>query len=110
VRGAIRLCLPGSPVTYRRYTRRHEGLVGGFSQRSLFSSWPPDTGLANLWLVGDSVFPGQSTAGVTAGGLRTARQVARYLDGRVQSSRFKVQSGPTLNFEPGTLNSPIVAE
>jgi phytoene dehydrogenase-like protein len=35
----------------------------------------PRTGLANLWLVGDSIFPGQSTAGVTLGALRVAGEV-----------------------------------
>jgi hypothetical protein len=33
--------------------------------------------LRNAWLVGDSIFPGQSTAGVTMGGLRVADEVMR---------------------------------
>jgi phytoene dehydrogenase-like protein len=37
----------------------------------------PRTGVENLWLVGDSIFPGQSTAGVTAGALRVAAEVVR---------------------------------
>ena len=36
-------------------------------------------GLPNLRLVGDPVFPGQSTAGVVAGALRVARVVMRQL-------------------------------
>jgi len=73
LRRALRLALPGTPVTFERFTRRPLGMVGGFPQTSLFRARGPRTGLANAWLVGDSVFPGQSTAGVTLGALRVAR-------------------------------------
>ncbi len=76
---AVRLMLPGSPVTYQFYTQRHLGQVGGFAQTSLFQARGPQTGLPNLRLVGDSIFPGQSTAGVTLGAMRVAREVARGL-------------------------------
>ena len=82
---AIELNLPGTPVTYEFYTRRHRGMVGGFPQTSLFAARGPRTGIANLRLVGDSIFPGQSTAGVTLGGIRVARDVMRQLG---LSSRF----------------------
>lgn len=72
---AIRLCLPGTPVTFQRFTRRPQGMVGGFPQESLFRAHGPATGIPNLWLVGDSIFPGQSTAGVTVGGMRVATAV-----------------------------------
>ena len=75
LRQAIRLCLPGTPVTFQFYTRRPQGMVGGFPQTSLFNVRGPATGLPNLWLVGDSIFPGQSTAGVTLGGMRVAAEV-----------------------------------
>ena len=39
----------------------------------------PRTGLPNLRLVGDSIFPGQSTAGVTLGAMRVADDVQRCL-------------------------------
>ncbi len=78
-RAAVRLVLPGSPVTYNFYTDRHLGLVGGFPQRSLFAARGPRTGLPNMRLVGDSIFPGQSTAGVTLGALRVAADVRRSL-------------------------------
>ena len=52
-------------------------MVGGFAQKSLFSARGPATGLDNIWLAGDSVFPGQSTAGVTVGGMRVAAEVLR---------------------------------
>jgi phytoene dehydrogenase-like protein len=75
VRQAIELCLPGTPVTFDFYTRRPKGMVGGFPQTSLWSAHGPRTGIANLWLVGDSIFPGQSTAGVTLGAMRVAADV-----------------------------------
>lgn len=75
IRHAVRLCLPGTPVTFQRFTRRPWGMVGGFPQESLFQARGPATGIPNLWLVGDSIFPGQSTAGVTVGGMRVATAV-----------------------------------
>ena len=75
LRAAARLCLPGTPVTFQTYTRRPWGMVGGFAQTSLFAARGPQTGIDNLWLVGDSIFPGQSTAGVTLGAMRVAAEV-----------------------------------
>ena len=75
IRSAVRLALPGTPLTFQFYTRRPLGMVGGFPQTSLLRARGPQTGLSNLWLVGDSVFPGQSTAGTTLGGWRVARAV-----------------------------------
>lgn len=77
LRGRIRLQLPGTPVTFKFYTRRHRGGVGGFPFTSLFNARGPWTGMKNAWLVGDSIFPGQSTAGVTMGALRVADEVLR---------------------------------
>jgi phytoene dehydrogenase-like protein len=33
--------------------------------------------MPGVWLVGDSIFPGQSTAGVTLGAMRVAAEVVR---------------------------------
>lgn len=77
LRSRIRLQLPGTPVTFKFYTRRHRGGVGGFPFTSLFNARGPWTGLRNAWLVGDSIFPGQSTAGVTMGALRVVDEVLR---------------------------------
>jgi phytoene dehydrogenase-like protein len=74
LREAADLLLPGTPVTYERYTRRAWGWVGGFPQTSLFRFWGPRLG-PGLWMVGDSIFPGQSTAAVALGGLRVAKQI-----------------------------------
>lgn len=75
LRQAVQLVLPGTPVTFEFYTRRPGGMVGGFPQTSIFQARGPRTGIPNLWLVGDSIFPGQSTAGVTLGGMRVATAV-----------------------------------
>lgn len=77
-RQSIALLLPGSPVTYHFYTGRHLGMVGGFPITSLFQVRGPRTGVPNVRLVGDSIFPGQSTAGVSLGALRVARDVMRH--------------------------------
>jgi len=68
------LILPGTPVTFQRFTHRHQGWVGGFPQTNLFRTWKPRLG-KNLWMVGDSIFPGQSVPAVCMGGLRVAREV-----------------------------------
>lgn len=75
IRQAVRLSLPGTPASFEFFTRRPGGMVGGFPQTSLFNVRGPQTGLANVWLVGDSIFPGQSTAGVTLGAMRVAQAV-----------------------------------
>lgn len=76
---SVMLKLAGTPLTYEFYTLRHQGMVGGFPQTSLFKARSPRTGIPNLRLVGDSIFPGQSTAGVTLGAIRVAQDVQRHL-------------------------------
>lgn len=71
---AIRFSMTGTPVTFQRFTRRHLGWVGGFPQTSLWRTWAPKVA-PNLWMVGDSIFPGQSTAAVALGGMRVAEAV-----------------------------------
>jgi C-3',4' desaturase CrtD len=80
--------MSGTPVTYQTWTHRHLGMVGGFPQVSLFKARGPRTGLVNLHMVGDSIFPGQSTAGVTAGALRVAHDIQRSLPLRTGRSIF----------------------
>ncbi len=76
---AAELVLPGTPLTYQFYTQRHKGMVGGFPQTSLLKARGPRTGIPNLLLVGDSIFPGQSTAAVTLGAIRVAKLASRRL-------------------------------
>ncbi|MBX3013585.1 MAG: FAD-dependent oxidoreductase [Caldilineaceae bacterium] len=66
--------MAGTPITFQRFTRRAWGWVGGFPQTDLWRAWGPRL-TPQLWMVGDSVFPGQSTAAVALGGLRVARDL-----------------------------------
>ena len=74
LRSAADLVLPGTPVTFQRFTRRAWGWVGGFPQTNLFRAWGPRLA-GGLWMVGDSIFPGQSTAAVALGGLRVGAAI-----------------------------------
>ncbi|GAB4475517.1 MAG: NAD(P)/FAD-dependent oxidoreductase [Anaerolineae bacterium] len=76
LRQAAVLIKPGTPVTFRRFTRREWGWVGGFPQTSLFTAWGPRLA-PGLWMVGDSIFPGQSIPAVALGGLRVAGMLLR---------------------------------
>jgi len=81
---ATRLVIPGTPITFQRFTRRQLGWVGGFPQTNLLRIFGPRIA-SNLWLVGDSIFPGQSTAAVAMGGLRVAEMALRELESRETS-------------------------
>jgi C-3',4' desaturase CrtD len=72
--GAANLILPGTPVTFQRFTRRAWGWVGGFPQTNLFTAFGPKIG-SGLWIVGDSIFPGQSTAAAALGGMRVGKYI-----------------------------------
>lgn len=74
LREAARMILPGTPITFQRFTRRHMGWVGGFPQTNLLKYWGPRLS-RNIWMVGDSIFPGQSIAATALGGLRVARDM-----------------------------------
>ena len=76
LRAAARLILPGTPVSFQRFTQRSQGWVGGFPQTNLFRAWGPRLG-RNLWLVGDSIFPGQSILATALGGMRVAGTIIR---------------------------------
>jgi phytoene dehydrogenase-like protein len=76
---AADLILSGTPVTFQRFTRRDWGWVGGFPQTSLTRAWGPRLA-PGLWLVGDSVFPGQSVPAVALGGLRVAQSLLAELE------------------------------
>ncbi|HRF98334.1 MAG TPA: hypothetical protein PLZ51_24165, partial [Aggregatilineales bacterium] len=84
----LTLTLQGTPITYQFYTDRHMGMVGGFPQTSLFKARSPRTGIPNIRLVGDSIFPGQSTAGVSLGAIRVADDVQRVMPIRQKQSSF----------------------
>ena len=92
LREAAALVMPGTPVTFQRFTRRAWGWVGGFPQTNLLRAWAPRL-LPNVWMVGDSIFPGQSTAAVALGGLRVARSIL---------SEYNIQERQVAGFAPET--------
>jgi C-3',4' desaturase CrtD len=74
LRQHIRYQQIGTPTSFWRYTHRHQGMVGGLPQVRRISGFlslgPRAAGIGNLWMVGDSTFPGQSTAAVTQSAIR----------------------------------------
>ncbi|HBY95519.1 MAG TPA: hypothetical protein DEP84_16445 [Chloroflexi bacterium] len=82
-----------SAVTFERYTRRTHGLVGGFPQTSLGTALGPRLPVEGLWMVGDSIFPGQSTAGVTLGALRVVDSILQETPHRGIASYHQLPNG-----------------
>ncbi len=75
----VRHAMTASPRTFERFTRREGGAVGGVPRRAGLHHYrtpSPRPVLDGLWLVGDSVFPGQSTLATALGGVRTAARIA----------------------------------
>ncbi|MCB9672134.1 MAG: FAD-dependent oxidoreductase [Alphaproteobacteria bacterium] len=72
--------MTASPRTFERFTGREDGLVGGVPRvaglRGYLDLWPVEH-TRDLWLVGDSVFPGQSVLAVTVAGHRVAAAIDR---------------------------------
>jgi phytoene dehydrogenase-like protein len=68
-----------TPRTYYETTRRKLGMVGGIGQSlNVFgaNSLTHITSLPNLFMVGDTVFPGQGVAAVTQSALIVANEIA----------------------------------
>ncbi|MEC8382484.1 MAG: NAD(P)/FAD-dependent oxidoreductase [Myxococcota bacterium] len=80
VYGYIHTDMTASPRTFERFTRRTHGYVGGTPRNFGWHNYQgifPKPILPNLWMVGDSVFPGQSTLATAVGGCRTANAVLK---------------------------------
>lgn len=71
--------MTASPRTFQRFTGRSGGAVGGIPRRAglghYASAWPREV-MPGLWMVGDTVFPGQSTLATAIGGTRVAEGIA----------------------------------
>lgn len=80
IAGAVVHELTASPRTWQRFTGRPQGFVGGIPRtvglHHYTSLWPRPAA-PGVWMVGDSVFPGQSTLATALGGVATARAVLR---------------------------------
>ncbi len=77
--GALVSDMTASPRTFERFTGRDHGYVGGVPRRAGLGAYrrlSPRPIMPGLFLVGDSVFPGQSTLATALGGLRVAELVA----------------------------------
>lgn len=94
ISGGADLILPGTPISFERFTRRAWGWVGGFPQVNLLQVWGPRLA-PNIWMVGDSIFPGQSTAAVALGGMRVAEDVRTALL-QIPEQRFEGTTVHTL--------------
>ncbi|KPB03005.1 phytoene desaturase family protein [Bacillus sp. CHD6a] len=67
----IDIKMAGTPVTFKRYTQRAEGKVGGYipsGKYSLLKSYSPNSRVEGLWFCGDTVFPGAGSLGSSLSG------------------------------------------
>ncbi len=67
-----------TPRSFERWTGRPGGIVGGLGQHpSQFGPFglPSRAPLNGLWLCGDSIYPGEGTAGVSQSALMVSRQI-----------------------------------
>ena len=68
-----------TPRSFRRYTRRTAGAVGGAPvsrSNSNFLAVGPDVLGPGLWVVGDSVFPGQGTMATVLSAIRVVERIS----------------------------------
>ena len=71
--------MTASPRTFERFTGRYRGFVGGVPRTAGLHNYRglrPRALMPGLYLVGDSVFPGQSTLATATGGVKVADAIA----------------------------------
>jgi len=74
------LVLTGSPTTFEFYTKRESGFVGGIPhsvENNLLKMTPNATPFKNLYVTGDTTFPGQGTPAVILSAMNTVEQIMR---------------------------------
>lgn len=79
---SIETVFSSTPVTWNTWVYREKGRVGGIPQqmdRSLLDWTPSETPLKGLYLVGDTVFPGQGIPGVTLSGINVYYRIQNFL-------------------------------
>jgi len=67
-----------TPLGFEKWTNRPYGIVGGLGQNpDIFGLFglPSRTPFKGLWLCGDSIYPGEGTAGVSQSALMVSRQI-----------------------------------
>lgn len=70
--------LSATPETFEFFTNRHKGFVGGIPHsinKSILKMPPNQTPFKNLYMVGDTVFPGQGTPAVVQGALNVFKRI-----------------------------------
>ena len=73
--------MSGSPRTFARFTGRAEGSVGGVPRRvglHHYATFRAPELAPRAFLIGDSVFPGQSTLATAIGGVKLAESLAHH--------------------------------
>lgn len=98
IREGTEVMLSGSPKTFKNFTLRSGGTVGGFPQtlrNANFAAPSHRTDIRGLFLAGDTIFPGQGTLGVTVSGFNAARSAARLL-GHTQTQRVTLPREATV--------------
>ena len=91
----VRHEMTASPRTFARFTGRHGGYVGGIPRRAGLAHYRdlvPAAALPGLHLVGDTVFPGQSTLATAIGGVKLAERLAPDLGLRPSQARGSLAS------------------
>lgn len=78
----IKLVFASTPVSWNQWVSRKQGRVGGIPQRmnrSLLDWTPGKTPFDQLYLCGDTVFPGQGIPGVALSGFQVYHRVRNHL-------------------------------
>ncbi|MFN3337856.1 MAG: hypothetical protein ACK42I_10210, partial [Thermomicrobium sp.] len=96
----------GSPLGFSRFVRRPYGWVGGFPQTHPWVFWPSHLA-PGLWLVGDSVFPGQSIPATALAGLRVARAILHSMGGELRLAAEPPRFDPAARDETVSLRQLI---
>ncbi|WP_281888854.1 NAD(P)/FAD-dependent oxidoreductase [Paenibacillus sp. YYML68] len=82
-RSTVELLLPATPVTFKRYTQRELGYVGGPAPSrasDVLRMASPYTDTEGLWVCGDHVYPGAGTLGTAMSGWMVAERLSAQLE------------------------------
>jgi C-3',4' desaturase CrtD len=85
-----------SPRSFQRYTRRTAGGVGGppvSRSNSNLLAVSPDAFGRGIWLVGDSVFPGQGTLATVLSGIRVVERITGRSWPSIKHDRLLAEAG-----------------
>ena len=75
VRDRVRVALPATPLTHRRFNRRDAGTYGPFLPATSGQLMGHATPLDGFYVCGDSTFPGIGVPAVAASGMITAHSI-----------------------------------